>query len=274
MVFLIFGVFLVLALTTFQILHASGNFKKAEEMRKIGRYASAATLYEKFADHFPASKKAPEAYFQAARLYHRHFHSIRQAQALYQKVIDFYPQSQWSQYAKRTLECFPEYFPTFTRSQWVYGDSQSGGQYMVTREKAVLESATDSTWNSIRALYSGKEKITQFQIRYFLKEKSVHMQFSTDKTETLLFQYPIRKNDSWNSIYLGKQNKFTVVGTGLTVSVRAGTFDNCIKIKRQPQGSNSWVYDYYAPNVGLILNSNATPQAETRITELLSYSNG
>jgi len=56
------------------------------------------------------------------------------------------------------------------------------------------------------------------------------------------------------------------------VEVKGGVFITCLKVKQQPvKSKTSWKYDYYAPEVGLILTNTATKRRETRIAELLSY---
>ena len=55
------------------------------------------------------------------------------------------------------------------------------------------------------------------------------------------------------------------------MKVRAGEFENCIKVRQAAAGAPSWVYEYYAPWVGRIMTSVAGKNFENRVTELIKY---
>ena len=65
--------------------------------------------------------------------------------------------------------------------------------------------------------------------------------------------------------------KYTIQAEGVKVTVKAGEFNNCIKVKQQMEGLPSWIYEYYAPWTGKVLTSVAGPGFENRVTELLKY---
>jgi hypothetical protein len=65
-----------------------------------------------------------------------------------------------------------------------------------------------------------------------------------------------------------------VVSNTESIKVRAGRFDNCLKIEfRRSDLPYSLQYYYYAPGVGKILTTTSSREEkkETRQTELLSY---
>jgi hypothetical protein len=86
-----------------------------------------------------------------------------------------------------------------------------------------------------------------------------------------LLKYPFEKGTRWTTRRGGASVIFFIEGTE-TVKVRAGEFANCLKVREIQAGNeSSWKVDYYAPGVGKVLTTLATPSTEKRNTELISY---
>lgn len=91
-------------------------------------------------------------------------------------------------------------------------------------------------------------------------------------------KYPIKLGNKWIDYFDSNKNyrSSEIIDTNSTVSTPIGTFENCIKIKREmfiSYGDNNSgqiieTYHYYAPNIGLIKTSDT---AETGAFELVQY---
>ena len=78
---------------------------------------------------------------------------------------------------------------------------------------------------------------------------------------------PIDVNKEW---VVGNV-KYRIISKSEEVTVAAGKFSNCVKIKKQLIGTPSWSYEYFAPEVGKILTTQSSGSAEKRITELKEF---
>lgn len=97
-----------------------------------------------------------------------------------------------------------------------------------------------------------------------------------DDDEKVL-SYPIKKNKTWNPEGYAT---YKIISTNNTVQVKAGTFENVVVVKcidnSEGEDDTYIYYNYYAPNVGLILikeNSKDTKFKTQKIEELINIEN-
>lgn len=88
-------------------------------------------------------------------------------------------------------------------------------------------------------------------------------------------KYPVRLNSTWVNEVQGQESQYKIVEVGLTVTVSAGKFTNCIKVAIQTSPI-MWSYVYYAPSIGKIKQENMKQEGSNQAQilfeeELTSY---
>ncbi len=94
------------------------------------------------------------------------------------------------------------------------------------------------------------DKIVQiFEEGEYYGEGSLLQKTDDDSPDEVILQNPVQMNTTWKSASRTRE----IVGIDETVTVPAGTFYYVIKVKITSADSTAENYEYYAPNVGLIL---------------------
>lgn len=245
---------------------ADYHFKKAEKLRETGKFADAADKYMSIAEKNPGHSRVPEALYKTAEIYQQNLENDSEAKKIYRRIIKNYPSTEWAGYAKEAMAELADYYPLDEKAKWVEVDSASGGSYM----RAVNEVASmqNGVFLITRQLYAREKFVSSFK-KYFKKTKNgiYETEMNGGIIKTLLI-LPPEPGRSWT----GGGVRYTVVSDKENVTVIAGKFSNCIKIKKQLIGTASWSYEYYAPEVGEILLTQSSGADEKRISELKEFS--
>lgn len=243
------------------------HFEEASKLEKQGQLLKAAAYYKLFADKNPGDPKTPGALFRAAEIYSRDLCLCRESKPLFERLLRSYPDASVRDAALKGLFICPDYFPVDRRLAWTYGDSATGGANRTDETRVLgLKAGVAMTGTTI---YAGKEVAGKQTRNYKLWNNDLIE--TQDGFDTMILRYPADRGRSWTSVSGAQKAAYTIIATGLTVKVRAGEFGNCIKVKRQLAGMDSWIYEYYAPWTGRILTSVAGKGYENRDTELLKY---
>jgi hypothetical protein len=245
------------------------DYDDASVLQKQGLLLKAAGQYRLFAEKNPKDPKAPAALFKAARIYARDLGLCAQAAPVFETLLKNYPAHFSRQAAMKDLFVCPDYFPADGPLVWTYGDSETGGanarQVVQVADWGSRGSRTLTKIYAGRTLVAAQKKNYRFGERDFIERQ--------DGFDTIILKYPVEKGASWVSVAGGRKTRFTVEAAGLTIKVRAGEFENCVKVRRAMEGVPSWIYEYYAPWAGKVLTTVAGVNFENRVTELLSYEN-
>jgi len=84
-------------------LPSSSQLAMARLLEETGRPDLSAETYAIFGSHNPESEKAPASLLRAAEIYTAKLNDLEKAAELYRKVRGLYPQSSWSQIARKRL---------------------------------------------------------------------------------------------------------------------------------------------------------------------------
>lgn len=243
------------------------HYEEAENFEKQGLFLKAAGYYSIFAEKNPADVKAPDALFRAAGIYSGKFGLCHKSRPIFEKLLKNYPDFPLRPAAMKGLFICPDYFPIDRRLAWTYGDSETGGANARQETRVIEMSPSGASIGT--ALYAGRTLVAKQTKKYRISNNELIEK--RGGFDTIVLRYPIEKGAAWVSVSAGQKTAFTVQSTGVSVKVRAGRFDNCVKIKQQVEGQPSWIYEYYAPQTGKILTAVAGKGFENRVTELLKY---
>jgi len=240
-------------------------FKEAEVLDKQGKFLEAARYYEMFADKNPQHALADISLYRAALIYSEKFEMCSKSLKIFERLVRDYPKSRFRNDSYSRAFICPDYFPINKISKWYYGDSQSYGKN--ARENIFIKKRYENIeFLADYFLYAGNKLIDKNQIKYIFKDLSFWELSGKDRK--LLLKYPIRKDDLWQSI---SNMIYKVMDTSVNVKVKAGNFENCIKIAQYQEKSNYKMIYYYAPDIGRVLTTIETNGKENRIMELLKY---
>ena len=246
------------------------EFQSASKMERLGRYASAIEKYKKFVEHSPQHALAPEALFRIAEIYRTVLNDSSPAKDYYFQVMNAYPKSSFWDVSRESYYNIPDYFPLKSGLTRLWGDSESRGKYMRTEEVLISKTSPDNLFKAQRIVFAGNNKVSEGELFYQKKDGQLREYELDQKTYCVLLKYPMEKGLSWEVQRNDQKWNYTIESVGLEVQVQAGVFKNCLKIKQQLEGSAyNYKYEYYAPEVGLILTSVGALKNETRIAELL-----
>ena len=87
-----------------------------------------------------------------------------------------------------------------------------------------------------------------------------------------ILRYPYHEGLSWQARRGGKLFTYRIDAAGVAVSVKAGSFTGCLKVKSSAAGDPAWVFDYYCPGVGRVKTTVGVPEGENPNTELAESS--
>jgi hypothetical protein len=223
--------------------------------------------YENFLASRPQDPRSCGVRLRAAELYRIFFNRCEEARVHYEAAArDFPRQKACVDRAKLGLLLCPDYFPLDAGRTWVYVDSASGGRAMRQESEALVSSGTIQS-----GLYAGDRRIF-LKTERFEKADWAVWRLDTQGREPIL-RYPYNEAMTW-TVKRGKSTvEYLVASSSAAVTVRAGTFYGCVKMReREVAKRSAWKYDYYCPGVGKVKTSVAGPGYENPNTELLQYS--
>lgn len=243
------------------------DHQEAAGLERQGMPLKAAEYYALFADKNPDDPRAPASLFEAAEIYARQFGLCSKAAPVLEKLLKNYPSYSGKQAALKDLLVCPDYLPVDRPLSWTFGDSDTGG-----RNARLVTKMSD--WSPlggslVTKTYAGRQLVATQKKKYVLKGRDLLEK--AGRREAVVMKYPVEKGLTWTSIVDGRTVRFTIEDAGLKVKVRAGEFENCIKVRQAADGASSWIYEYYAPWTGKILTSVAGNKFENRVTELIKY---
>ncbi|OIO05815.1 MAG: hypothetical protein AUJ52_13115 [Elusimicrobia bacterium CG1_02_63_36] len=231
-----------------------------------GQAAAAIETYEKYLDRWPDAPGEGEAAFRAARLYDRERQDCGNAVPLYERSAR--AGGPWAEQARNALVGCPDFFPLPAGAKWVFVDSASGGENM-RLELAVRESSGGLSGVIAGAFFAGEERFRDYRREVVKEDWGIWEERETGRSPIL--RYPFRKGRSWEATEGGKGVRYEIVEDSLTVEVKAGRFEGCLKVKSRTAGYGSWVFDYYCPRVGRVKTTVGAPGVENPNTELSAY---
>lgn len=247
-----------------------GEFAKARASEKLGRYSSAIRQYENFWKLHSKDSKAPEALYRVGEIYKKVLGDYEKARRNYRSVKEWYPQSPWAAEAETALINCPDYFP-FRNGKRVLGDSESGGANAKTVEALKWEEKEGKSLKVKRDILAGDYKVGTADMEYEKKEGELREKLSGKDAATVILKFPAEPGKKWQSVRNGKRVTFTIESIEERLKVKAGTFASCLKVHEREMGRPDISrVAYYAPDVGLILVSQASKTKETRLIELLT----
>lgn len=243
------------------------RYDDAAVLQRQGRLLKAAEEYRLFAFAKPADPRAPDALLKSAELYGVELGLCEQSRPLLERLARNYRGFKIPEQDYRRIFICPDYFPAAYGSAWTYGDTQTSGRN--ARQEIEITAVKAGAADASYALYAGRTLISRQKRRYAFSGFS----FSERQGgfDTMILGYPLEKGRTWDSRGPEGRLQFLVEGTGLKIKVKAGEFDNCVKIRRRVPGQPSWIYEYYAPWKGKVLTAVGGPGYEHRVTELLKY---
>jgi len=259
------------ALTILAALLAAGGcaprYDDAVVLEGQGQLLKAARKYTAFAQARPKDPAAPKALMAAAGIYSLKLGLCAESKPLLENLARNYPAFKMPEDVFRRIFICPDYFPSEAGRKWTYGDSQTLGRN-ARQEIAVVDHTTRGAALSV-AFYAGKTLVNKQKKDYrFSGLDFVERQGGKD---TVLLSYPLAAGKTWATSGPEGRLEFRVEQAGLNVKAKAGTFDDCVKVRRRVAGQPAWVYEYYAPWTGRVLTAVAGKGYENRIMELLSY---
>jgi len=241
------------------------QFKSAEKLIEKGKFSEAIQKYEKIIKKNPESPRVPESVYGIARIYHKNIGDIVAAKKDYRRVINDYSGSEWAKSSKEALLEIADYFPLVKFAKWVEVDSDTSGKYMTAKNEIIGMSG--DIFEMTRNLYTRCNFISGFRKYYKKTENGFYETDKDGKIISTIMLLPVEAGKEW----LVGNVKYAIVSKNEEVTVTAGKFSNCVKIKKQLIGAPSWSYEYFAPEVGKILTTQSSGSAEKRITELKEF---
>lgn len=241
------------------------QFKSAGKLKESGKFTEAVQKYEKIIEKNPESPRVAEAIYNIAKIYHQNIENIPEAKKSYKRVVKEYPASVWVEDSKAALLELTDYFPLVKFAKWNEVDSDTSGKYMTAKNEIIA--VKDNIFEMTRNLYTRGNLISSFR-KYYKKTKDGFYETDRDgKIISTVMLLPVDAGKEW----LVGNVKYAIISKMEEVTVAAGKFSNCVKIKKQLIGTPSWSYEYYAPETGKILTTQSAGGAEKRITELKEY---
>lgn len=257
---------------------AQSDFNRARRDEARGRYQAAWEGYQRFVADHPDHDRAPEALFRAGWVAQRARGDCHMARVFYDAVIARYPASEtWTMAASLGLMNCPDYFPLITGTRWVEGDSDSKGAIARTVIEAEPFDYGEPLFPSQagvlrRTIYAGEKRFRETESIY-KKDRGRLLVFDapTDSEGKTVLSWPLDVGTRWRSAEDGRVVLSEIVSTGEKVTVAAGVFENCVKVKTSVRSGSGARYEYFAPGVGRVLTTLSSRGGEKRNTELLSY---
>ncbi len=229
------------------------------------RPVEAVKHYEAFLASRPKDPRACEVRLRAGDVYRRVFGRCEEARRHYEAAARDFPRAaECLTRARNSLLLCPDYAPSEPGRTWVYVDSESGGRAMRQESEIAASSGVVTT-----GIFAGNNRILVKSERYEKADWAV-WRIDKDGREPVL-RYPYNEAQSWSVKRGRKTVEFLVSDSSATVTVKAGTFTGCVKVREREGGRNSWKYDYWCPGVGRVKTTVGGPGYENPNTELLRF---
>ncbi|MEW6040853.1 MAG: hypothetical protein AB1633_04970 [Elusimicrobiota bacterium] len=271
-------IFLPIYLSTLFLLAGCGpnwQFKKAEKLENKKYYPQAAQIYLRTAEKYPQSQIAPESLYRAARIYQKELKIYSKAIEIYSNLLSSFGKiEQWKTLAEQGIFDSPDYFPLSCAGKKTEGDSETGGSNM--RVELSLEEVSTGVCKITRKYFAGVRGVASV-VRYY-KKVNFQLLESTDESFSkphIRLKFPFEPGSTWESEDGTRKMRLKIEATGLTVKVRAGEYNNCIKVRMEDAAfAGSYKYEYFAPDIGLVLTSVGSQKSakEHRNSELINIS--
>lgn len=242
-------------------------------MEKNGYYVQAGFKYHEVFVKYPADKICPQALYRLSVIYQKKLKLYSQAAQYFRKIIEYYPASEpWSGLAKQGLFDSPDYFPLNEGNFWIEGDSETEGRNM--RAEWNCHMVSTGTYSVTKKLFAGSSRVAEVK-RFYRKDNYELREYnSPGRGEySIVLQYPFELGRAWNTVREGSKVSCKIVANNLSVKVKAGEFNSCLKVSEEnPELPGSIKYNYYAPDAGWILTTISVSEGREHLnTELLSY---
>lgn len=257
-------------LPIFAALLAAGcapRYDDAVVLEGQGRLLKAAQKYAAFAQARPKDPAAPKALMNAAEIYSLKLGLCAESRPLLENLARNYPAFKMPEDVFRQIFICPDYFPSAAGIKWTYGDTETQGKN-ARQVTEVVDRDSHAARLSI-AFYAGTTLVNKQRKDY--RFSGLDFIERQDRKDSVVLSYPLDLGKAWVTTGQEGRLEFLVEKTGLSVKVKAGTYEDCVKIRRRVAGQPSWVYEYYAPWKGRVLTSVAGKGYENRIMELISY---
>ena len=243
------------------------RYGDAVALERQGQLLKAAQKYSAFAAAKPRDPSAPKALLAAAGLYSLKLGLCAESKPLLERLAREYPAFKMPEDVFRSIFICPDYFPSGPGLKWTYGDSQTLGK----NARQIVEVADHTSSGAVlkNTFYAGSTFVNSQKKSY--RFSGMNFMEAQGANTTLLLSYPLEAAKAWSSKGAEGRLEFSVEQAGLKVKVKAGEFENCVKVSRRAHGAPSWVNEYYAPWTGKILTTVAGKGFENRVMELLSY---
>lgn len=229
--------------------------------------------YEKFLSSRPKDPRACEVRLRAGEIYRRVFDRCGEARLHYEAAArDFPKMPQCAERGRDLLLSCPDYFPLDSGRTWVFVDSASQGRAMRLEWEARPSSGAAGTVSE--ALFAGDRRLSAKRQGYLKRDWAVWRVDGAE--ETPILRYPYTTGMSWShETGRGRDKRrleFLVVADDAEVSVAAGRFTDCLKVReRDSRFPRSWKYDYYCPGVGRVKTTVGGSDYENPNAELLRF---
>lgn len=243
------------------------RYDDAVVLQGQGQLLKAAQKYAAFAQASPQAPEAPKALLAAAEIYSLKLGLCAESKPLLENLARNYPAFEMPPDVFRQIFICPDYFPVGPGLKWIYGDTQTLGKN-ARQVTEVVDHTSRGAALSV-AFYAGKTLVDKQKKAY--RFSGLDFVTRQDRKDTVVLSYPLTSGKTWTSSGQEGRLEFLVEQTGLRVKVKAGDFEDCVKVRRRVAGQSSWVYEYYAPWKGRVLTSVAGKGFENRIMELISY---
>ncbi|MCX7641265.1 MAG: hypothetical protein N2Z20_01355 [Elusimicrobiales bacterium] len=235
--------------------------EQADKLYEENKLSEAIFYYEKYLQISKKPTKIEEALYKSGMIYNTFFNNCQKSKEYFESIVRNFPNSKYKEEAYfRAIFCPNYFYPAYKKI--ILGDSQSFGKN--AKEVIIIKNKTFSQIDLISEIYAGKKLITKTHKKYLIKDLDF-----IEKTQTsiqLIIKYPII-----NKKYQEKDGTIVEIETNKTIITKAGTFSNCVLIKKHIPNSNTATLYYLAPEIGKILISSLYGNKETRIMELISY---
>lgn len=144
-----------------------------------------------------------------------------------------------------------EYFPNTDGYSWSYNYRPMSGSQM---EMNITFSGSITSGGKTFQVFKGNIGIITFESYVIVTDSNVKTYNTLTSEASTLLVFPLNVGSHW---FNSGSDESQVLALE-TVTVQAGTFNNCYKVRTTRQAS--FYDDWYAPNVGLIkeINSSAT----------------
>ncbi|MBI2361912.1 MAG: hypothetical protein HYV15_00795, partial [Elusimicrobia bacterium] len=200
--------------------------------------------WERFLERHPDDFRRHEASFRAGRLYAEVLGRCPEARHHFEAAAR--SSGPFTGAAVLGLMSCPDYFPLAQGARWTFVDTLSGGANM-RLELQVLTATASAQGLVTGKFYAGETAFRDYRRHYDKEDWSVWE--TQEGVRSPILRWPYLKGRSWAADQPPGPVTYTVEDDAAKVSTKAGSYTDCLKIRTQVKGFDSWVYDYYCPGV-------------------------